>query len=539
MASEAGTSIGASEPRIDQLVLDAGPLVTQQRLTGLAKKYYIPPQVVAELRDKQARDHFEWLRSDAGGCDIEVREAGAEARLACIAFAKKTGDYAVLSQPDMSVLALTFALEVQRHGQWHIRDEVGGMTGQQKKTASDTAAQKQGSETGVKTKSRRQRRKKTNGGDSSALPGADRAVNSTAEQRKDKEGEGQTAQVAGLGTCDDSDSLATKLAATSIDQDDAGDWEVIASDEADIQEKDVVDDLEDDEEEGGEWITPDNISKHKSRALGLVSDADLSLGQTASSKSKGRMRSTVTQPKDGWSTVVSKNTVHQPNITNQQKNATVASTSSDKPTPLLTVACMTGDYAVQNVLLQMGLSLVGLEGQRIRQVKSWVLRCHACSKICKDSERKFCPQCGNPTLLRTSVTSTDPQAAGADKNGMTGGMKVHLKKNFLYKNRGTKYPLPLPRQGKAGGAPASVPILREDQAEWQKALQREKIQRSKEERALQRALERGSDSLSARYEDADELSILLAGKTSASQHQGLPPMGIGRRNPNERRRRKV
>jgi RNA-binding protein NOB1 len=35
---------------------------------------------------------------------------------------------------------------------------------------------------------------------------------------------------------------------------------------------------------------------------------------------------------------------------------------------------------VQNVLVQMGLGLVGEGGKRIKSVKSWVLRCHACFK---------------------------------------------------------------------------------------------------------------------------------------------------------------
>lgn len=43
-----------------------------------------------------------------------------------IAFSKKTGDYAVLSPPDLSVLALAYSIEVQAHGTWRIRDEVGG-----------------------------------------------------------------------------------------------------------------------------------------------------------------------------------------------------------------------------------------------------------------------------------------------------------------------------------------------------------------------------------------------------------------------------
>ncbi len=51
-----------------------------------------------------------------------------------------------------------------------------------------------------------------------------------------------------------------------------------------------------------------------------------------------------------------------------------------KADEFLPVGCMTADFAMQNVLLQMGLNLVGTEGKRIQKVKSWVLRCHACYK---------------------------------------------------------------------------------------------------------------------------------------------------------------
>ena len=63
------------------------------------------------------------------------------------------------------------------------------------------------------------------------------------------------------------------------------------------------------------------------------------------------------------------------------------------------------------------------------------------TRICKDNERKFCPSCGNPTLLRASV-STDAKGDN---------MTVHLKSNYQYRNRGTVYSLPLPRAGSASG----------------------------------------------------------------------------------------
>ena len=86
----------------------------------------------------------------------------------------------------------------------------------------------------------------------------------------------------------------------------------------------------DDDDDEGIWITPENVSLHKARALGLT-------------------------PSDRDSTTA-------------------------KNKEIIPVGCMTADFAMQNVLLQMGLSLVGMEGKKIQKVKTWVLRCHACFK---------------------------------------------------------------------------------------------------------------------------------------------------------------
>jgi RNA-binding protein NOB1 len=92
----------------------------------------------------------------------------------------------------------------------------------------------------------------------------------------------------------------------------------------------IYDDPSDSDDGEGEWITPSNVSLHKSRALDLLPEAD----------SKGKR----------------------------------------KADQVIDAGCMTADFAMQNVLLQMGLNLVGVEGKRIEKVKSWVLRCHACFK---------------------------------------------------------------------------------------------------------------------------------------------------------------
>lgn len=53
------------------------------------------------------------------------------------------------------------------------------------------------------------------------------------------------------------------------------------------------------------------------------------------------------------------------------------------------VVCITGDRAMQNVLLQMGLGLRAPSGQRVTSMRTFVLRCTACTRI--SHVRRPCP----------------------------------------------------------------------------------------------------------------------------------------------------
>ncbi|KAK9270521.1 hypothetical protein L1049_026102 [Liquidambar formosana] len=69
------------------------------------------------------------------------------------------------------------------------------------------------------------------------------------------------------------------------------------------------------------------------------------------------------------------------------------------------VACVTSDFAMQNVLLQMGLRLLAPGGMQIRQLHRWILKCHACYTVTAEIGRIFCPKCGNGgTLRKVAVT---------------------------------------------------------------------------------------------------------------------------------------
>ena len=47
------------------------------------------------------------------------------------------------------------------------------------------------------------------------------------------------------------------------------------------------------------------------------------------------------------------------------------------------VFCVTADFAMQNIILQMGLRLAAPDGRQICQLSCWVLRCSACFNVTK------------------------------------------------------------------------------------------------------------------------------------------------------------
>ena len=60
------------------------------------------------------------------------------------------------------------------------------------------------------------------------------------------------------------------------------------------------------------------------------------------------------------------------------------------PDERTTVACLTTDYAMQSVLMQMGMQVVGADGLLMRSIKQWVLKCSGCNTQQPDLDRSFC-----------------------------------------------------------------------------------------------------------------------------------------------------
>ncbi|ROW09256.1 hypothetical protein VPNG_05813 [Cytospora leucostoma] len=200
----------------------------------------------------------------------------------------------------------------------------------------------------------------------------------------------------------------------------------------------------------------------------------------------------------------------------QEKDATVSG-SSEPIKETLQAALLTSDFAMQNVALRINLNLVSPSNlSRIKQLKTWVLRCYGCFNVTRQMDKQFCPKCGQATLTRTS-SSTDSN----------GNMRLHLKKNFQYNKRGNVYSVPKPIHGTASGKLNNVQgggknhwgkdlILAEDQKEYQKKAAEDRRQRQKD------------------LMDEDYLPNLLTGERSGGH--GRIRVGAGR-NVNGKKRR--
>lgn len=349
-------------------------------------------------------------------------------------FAKLTGDYSVLSANDLHILALTYELEIKlNNGDWRLR----------KKPGDALDASKADVGTDGKQKLTEDNKKEE---DSESVPKKKNKRRGGKKQKAKREArEAREAENANL----ELESKAEEHA------EEAGSKEQICNDE-NIKESSDLNEVFEDADDDGDWITPENLTEAIIKDSG--EDTTGSLGVEASEEDR-----------------------HV--ALNRPENQ---------------VALATGDFAVQNVALQMNLNLMNfMSGLKIKRIRNYMLRCHACFKIFplpKDGKPKhFCASCGGQgTLLRCAV-SVDSR---------TGNVTPHLKSNFQWNNRGNRYSVASPlsknsqkRYGKKGhvhSKPQENVILREDQKEYEKVIKQEEWTRRHNEKILNNWIGGGS-----------------------------------------------
>ncbi|OJT05334.1 20S-pre-rRNA D-site endonuclease nob1 [Trametes pubescens] len=493
-ASTSSAATSASKPACKHLVLDAGPLLSLAPLRGLSEAYYTVPQVLDELKDKRAREHFERLGLSAG-VRIEMKGPSTASIAHVIQWAKKTGDYAVLSHPDICVLALTYELDQQEKEATEKAKTASDASGETSQTQETESKQDRDESAPQADEASPEEHLESDAGEvvEEVFSESEEVPPPSESEEDDTEEDLEEREPLAVELQPIQDEIATPTETEPSPPPTSEPPTVLPP----AEDAPVYDDPSDEDDGEGEWITPSNVALHKSRAL------DLLPGEGA-----------------GW--------------------------KGTKPQETIPVGCMTADFAMQNVLLQMGLGLVGVEGKRIERVKSWVLRCHACFKICKDASRKFCPACGNPTLLRASVTISSPNAGPN-----TPAMQVHLKKNFQFKTRGTIFSIPAPKPGSAKTGPGEGLILREDQTTYMRAKKHADGKREREEKRMLNAATKSAEmgqggTVVSSWMDPDWVPEILStgtgGKGRSVRARGydgdMPMIGYGRKNPNERRKKK-
>lgn len=357
------------------LVIDTNALIKGSRLEKMATEFYTISEVFDEVTDKQSKHQLAIFPFE-----IKVRSPTPEAFKKVVEFAKKTGDFPVLSTVDLKVIALTLTLEIEANGSQNIRQEPASILNVPSVPMPEPASNETDSTNEETNTTQDQTQEQKSQSESTPTPAED---NTNAQQTETKDEPEETKK--------------------EEDDDDAG------------------------------WITPDNIKEVTARHHGASGTVD-----------EGR-----------------------------------------------NVACITTDYAMQNVLLQLGLGLLSVDGYTIKTVRQYVLKCSSCNKMTRNMEKKFCPSCGNATLFRLPLT--------VDSDGK---VTYYYARNFKPNLRGTVYSIPLPK----GGRKNNDIILTEEH--YEQAMRKQKKKSNM---------------------DAFDMDYQFASKSDQSKPVVV---GYGRRNPN-------
>ncbi|XP_055608984.1 RNA-binding protein NOB1 [Uranotaenia lowii] len=329
--------------KFTHLVVDTSAFIKNAQLQDVAENCYTVQGVVDEIKNDRQLKRLVVLPYS-----LVIMEPDSDVLSKVTSIAKKTGDFATLSLVDLKVLALTYQLEKEHVGTEHLRDEP--------KTAVTIAS-------GRKPEALLGSGKVQGFYDGRSNVNGDRTRTNTETESVQAEEESEHTQIEVVNEHPELEEKFAELNTDEIirledeiskqlDSEEPTDSEKKHTEEqregnSDVEfsgEDEEVDQDDDDNDDEG-WITPSNIKEVK-RDFGM-------------------------------------------------------DVLEESPSP---VACMTTDYAMQNVLKQIGLHIAALDGRVIKHARTYILRCYACFKTTSDSTKVFCPKCGNRTLKKVAVS---------------------------------------------------------------------------------------------------------------------------------------
>jgi len=485
---------------LDYIVIDAGCLIKGHGLEfhRYGKEFWSVKECIAEIRDLKSRMLLESLPFE-----IKLKEPSVESMKAVSNFARLTGDFAALSLTDLKLMALTYEFECQVLGDSHIRKEP------LRKLSRSSEDSKSGAPPGVNISTKEKEVKELGRDDFEGLTSDVTSIgpccgnshdndhhndhhNSEVESKDKGDGLEVESEV--------QDELATGLdSSLTFEEDRKLKESVFMMDDDQFPSLNPTDD-----ENSNMSIIPSNLSLWKKaitapKVENVKSHVDplkirLPMAPVADSVIPANNKKETSKKSDSMTPAMvagapitdSIKRDHTSRILSSSSNQTAIKDFKDDGQGWITsdnirkvkagsgsgnndsfgglnrmkgsggfsrherVACLTNDFSMQNVLIQMNLHILSLDGMIIRKVKQWVLRCNGCRTVQYDMDKLFCRKCGGSHLSRV----------GASVDSRSGEMKLHLKKDYKHDLRGMKYSMPAPgKQGKYEGEL----LLREDQ----------------------------------------------------------------------------
>jgi RNA-binding protein NOB1 len=468
-------------------LIEADGTAVASRAAGEQVDFVLVPEVAQEVKDPRARARLALLSESA-----TVRHPSAQAMDAVIRFAKATGDFSALSRVDLKVLGLAWMLETELNGLEHLREAPAEPRFAPTRTMSMLEAIELDDQRKREEEEMRERQLVETEGWVPVVvnknPGRSREQRELPiklSKPKKLRKRGKKKKKPSMGGSEDDRSNADVGA--------DGDNVELSHDESAVA---ILLSQEGELREAAKALSPDSISPEDG---GISNQPAVDAFSTSLNAALERL-DVKTQEGDDAEMSDDDDGVGWINSENLDEQMARDSGGQDAQSDAHTrVGCVTTDFAMQNVLLQMGINLVSVDGRRvIRRVRRYVLRCQSCTEVTRELERLFCGRCGNATLTRVTFD--------VDKNGVA---RIFLSSKFKPRLRGTKYPIPMPR----GGRNNKDLILCEDQ-----------IDPAKLRRAAKQRERKAVDVL-------DPDSFYKFG-TKHVQHRPLV-VGYGSRNPNE------
>ncbi|XP_008290296.1 RNA-binding protein NOB1 isoform X1 [Stegastes partitus] len=412
---------------VEHVVADAGAFLKKAPLQDIGRNIYTLKDVVDEIRDRPTRRSLAFLPYQ-----LTFKEPSPEHIRHVTEFSKKTGDYPSLSATDIKVLALTYQLHLEHVGSQNLKTEpevkvniqstqrhpetpvnVAGFHLPSKKPAESPNIRPTETPDREQFNSFQFWREPVPSLDDDLL-GLLGPVDVLKPTNQQKQNNTRTAAEEfnsfqfwrePVPTIDDDLlGLLDEGGASLSDSSRAEQGAQQPDDQSDDEDKENEPEEEEDEDDGGGWITPSNIRQLKMDSADWTAPADV------------------------------------------------------------TVGCLTTDFAMQNVLIQIGLHVLSVNGMVIKQARSYILRCHACFRTTSNMNKVFCPHCGNQTLKKLAVTLNED-----------GSLHMHFSRNpKVLNSKGLRHSLPLPH----GGKHANNPQLVEDQRFPQQRLSRKARQKT-------------------------------------------------------------